>query len=101
MTPKVFFIFYVQTLHNDCSQIEDVHLLFCAHFMNFFSFLGMFNDIFLSKMLRWCLVCVICNWNRFFFIFKILQMVVHTYSNFANNCSHIEDVHLLFCAHFL
>ena len=26
-------------LHNDCSHIEDVHLLFFAHFMIFFSFL--------------------------------------------------------------
>ena len=24
---------YVQTLHNDCLHIEDVHLLFCTHFM--------------------------------------------------------------------
>ena len=26
---------YVQTLHNDCLHIEDVHLLFCTHFMIF------------------------------------------------------------------
>ena len=32
-------ILYVQTLHNDCSHIEDVHLLFSAHFMFFFLFL--------------------------------------------------------------
>ena len=25
---------YIQTLHNDCSYIEDVHLLFCAHLIN-------------------------------------------------------------------
>ena len=25
-------------LHNNCSHIEDVHLLFCAHFPTFFSF---------------------------------------------------------------
>ena len=24
-------------LHNDCSCVEDVHLLFCIHFMIFFS----------------------------------------------------------------
>ena len=28
---------FIQTLHNDGSHIEDVHLLFCAHFMNIFS----------------------------------------------------------------
>ena len=33
VTPKVF----IQALHNDCSHIEDVHLLFCAHIMNIFS----------------------------------------------------------------
>ena len=36
-------------------------------------------DIFLSKMLRGCLVCVICNSNSFhFFIFKLCIMIVHT-----------------------
>ena len=28
-------ILYIQTLHNDCSHIEDVHLLFCACFIIF------------------------------------------------------------------
>ena len=32
-------IFFIQTLPNDCSHIVDVHLLFCAHFIIFFSFL--------------------------------------------------------------
>ena len=27
------------TLDNDCSHIENVHLLFCAHLINIFSFL--------------------------------------------------------------
>ena len=27
---------YAQTLHNDCLHIEDVHLLFCTHFMIFY-----------------------------------------------------------------
>ena len=27
---------YVQTVHNDCLHIEDVHLLFCTHFMIFY-----------------------------------------------------------------
>ena len=32
-------ILYIQTLHNDCSHIEDVHLPICAHFIIFFTFL--------------------------------------------------------------
>ena len=32
-------LLYIQTLHNDCSHIEDVHLPFCAHLLNIFSFL--------------------------------------------------------------
>ena len=49
---------------NYCSHIEDVHLLFCAHFMNIFSILGGVElDIAPSKILRWCLLCVICNSN--------------------------------------
>ena len=32
-------ILYIQTLHNDCSHIEDVHLLFYACFIIFFTFL--------------------------------------------------------------
>ena len=36
-------------------------------------------DIFPFKMLRWCLVCVICNSNNFdSFIFKLCIVVVHT-----------------------
>ena len=33
-----FSFLYVQTLPNDCSYIEDVHLLLCAHLINIFSF---------------------------------------------------------------
>ena len=33
-----FSFFYIQTLPNDCSYIEDVHLPFCAHLINIFSF---------------------------------------------------------------
>ena len=32
-------ILYIQTLHNDCSDIEDVHLLFCACFIIVLTFL--------------------------------------------------------------
>ena len=32
------FHFSIFKLHTDCSHIEDVHLLFCAHLINIFSF---------------------------------------------------------------
>ena len=35
VTPKVFID--IQTLHNDCSHIEDVYLIFCAPFVNIFA----------------------------------------------------------------
>ena len=38
VAPKVFTSFF-QTLRKDFSHIEDLHLVFCAHFMNIFSFL--------------------------------------------------------------
>ena len=45
-----------------------------------FSFLGVLNlDIFSSKMLRWCLVCVICSSNTLcFHIIKLCKLIVHT-----------------------
>ena len=68
----------IQTLHNDGSHIEDVHLLFCAHFMNIFRFFrGVELRHFLRpKMLRLCLVCVICNSN---FIFKLCIKIVYLF----------------------
>ena len=77
-----------------CSHIADVHFLFCAHFMNIFSFLwgADLRHFFLVKMLQWCLVCVIYNSNSFHsFYIQTLQ----------NDCSHIEDVHHLFSAHLI
>ena len=48
--------FYIQTLHNDSSHIEDVHLLFCTHFMWGVLYLGVMNlEIVFLKMLRGCL----------------------------------------------
>ena len=47
----------------------------------FSSFFGVLNldSFFLFKMLRWCLVCVICNSNSFHSsIFKLCIMIVHT-----------------------
>ena len=32
-------LLYIQTLHNDCSHIEDVHFSFCAHLINIFPLL--------------------------------------------------------------
>ena len=43
----------IQTLHNDCSLIENI-LLFCTHFMNIFQFLRVVEHrhFFFTKMLR-------------------------------------------------
>ena len=73
---------FIQTLPNDCLHIEDVHLLFCALFIIFFSFLGgvELRHIFPSGMLKGCLVCVICHFNSIHsFIFKLVTMIVHTF----------------------
>ena len=43
-------------------------------------------------MLRECLICVICNFLIFPFLYN---QTLH------NECSHIEDVYLLFCAHLI
>ena len=47
----------------------------------FFSFFGVLNlDIFSLEMLRWFLVCVICNSSRFHsFIFKLCIMIEHVH----------------------
>ena len=68
--------------------------LFCAHSMSIFLFLMYVVELrrFLSKMLNWCPVCVICNSNSCqSFMFKFLH----------NHCSRIEDVNLSFCAHLI
>ena len=59
---------YVQTLHNDCLHIEDVHLLFCTHFM--ILYVQRFSESRSSsgstpsvRRILGCLVCVICNLN--------------------------------------
>ena len=68
-------------LYNDCSHIEDVHLLFCAHFINIFSFLrGIeLRHFFPSTILRGCLVCVIRNsYSLHSFVFKLSIRIVHT-----------------------
>ena len=74
------------------SNIEVGHLLFCANFMNIFSY-GVLNlDIFPSGMLRGCLVCVMSNSNSIqSFEFKLCLMVVHI----------LKMCTLLFCALFM
>ena len=40
---QMFLFLFIQTLHNDCSHIEDVHLFFCTfpeYFLIFFSILN-------------------------------------------------------------
>ena len=65
--------------------IEGVHLIFCAHFMIIFTFLGVLNYIF-----RWCLVCVICNSNSFHsFILKLCIMIVHAFKMCTSYFMHI------------
>ena len=64
-----------------------MHLLFCAHLINIFFYFGLLNlDIFPSEMLRGCLVCVIS-----FLYIQTLHF----------DCSHIEHVHPIFCAHLI
>ena len=79
----------IQTLHYDCLHIEDVQLLSCAHLINSFSFLRWEAELrhFTSEMLRWYLGCIVCNSNSF--------QTLHI------DCLHIENVHLLFCAHLM
>ena len=55
--------------------------LFYAHFMNiFFDFWGVLNLVMFSlQMLRWFLVCVICNSKSFYsLVFKLCIMIDHT-----------------------
>ena len=85
-------LLYIQTLHDDCSHIENVHFPFCAHLINYFLFLmGVeLRPFFPSEMLRGCLVCVICNSNSVhFFIFKLCAMIVHTLMMCTSHFVHI------------
>ena len=54
------------------------------------------RDIFPSKMLRWCPVCVICSSNIFhFFTFKLCMMIVHTLIMCSVNFDHTFDKYFL------
>ena len=78
-----FLFLYHQSLHNDCSYIEDVHPIICVHFMNFVFIFGVLNlDVFFCKMLRGCLVFVICNFkSSHSLIFKLCKMIIRTFKN--------------------
>ena len=86
-------ILYIQTLHNDCSHIEDVHLLFCARFIILFTFLtGVeLRRFFLPRCLG---VPSLCN----LYLKQYSLLYIQT---LHDDCSHIEDVHLPFCAHLI
>ena len=65
----------------------------CTFHKYFVHFLEALNlNSFPFKMLRWCLVCVICNSNNFH---SLNIQTLH------NDCSYIEHVHLIFWAHFI
>ena len=88
-----FLFLFIQTLPNDCSHIEDVHLLFCACFIISFLFLrGVeLKTFFTSKMLRGFLVCVICNSNSIHsFIFILYMMIFHTLKMCTSHFVHIS-----------
>ena len=56
-----------------------MHLIFCTHFIDFFSFKGHDLRMFFRKILRGCLVCVICYSNNFHsLIFKLCIIIVYT-----------------------
>ena len=81
VTPAVFIPSYSNFIHYDCSHIEHVHPVFCAHLI---VFLGVLNlDIITSTPPLECLhffyLCVICNSFRFHSsIFKLCIIIVHT-----------------------
>ena len=78
MSPAVFIPSYSTFVRYDCSQIEHVHPIFCAHLI---IFLRVFNlDIIMSTPpLEFLHYIFVCNAKRFHsFIFKLCIMIVHT-----------------------
>ena len=69
MTPAVFLPSNSNFVRFECSQIEHVHPIFCAHLIIFLG--GLNLDIIMSTQPLECLHCL-----------------------FGCDCSHIEDVHL-------
>ena len=78
MTPAVFISSYSNSLRYDCSQIEHVHPIFCAHLIILLQVLNL--GIITSTPPLECLHCLfVCNSNIFHsFIFKLCIMIVHT-----------------------
>ena len=75
--PSFIFKLHTMIVHT----LQMCTLLYCAHFIFFFSFLtGVEHRHFSpSEMLSGCLVCVICNFNSIHsIIFKLCIMIVHT-----------------------
>ena len=64
---NLFYLYQIKILiFNRNSVFEVTMIFFCTHFMNLFSFSGvLYLGINFCKMLRACLVCVICNSNSF------------------------------------
>ena len=68
---------FIQTLHNDCSHKEDVHLLFCAHFTTFSHFRGIeLRHFYVQNALRGP---GLCNLYKSFYscLFKRCIVIVH------------------------
>ena len=61
----------------------------------FHEYFLIYLDIFPSKMLRWCLVCVICNSNIFHsFIFKLYILIGHLLKMCSFYFAHISIVNI-------
>ena len=88
-----FSFHYIQTLHNDCSYIEDVHLLFCIHLMLFFfHFWGLeLRHLFLYNAKR-------VSGLGYLYLQKFSFLNIQT---LHKGYSYIEHVHLPFCAHLI
>ena len=78
-------LLYIQTLHNVCSHMEDMHHLppICAHFMSIFSsFWGLELRIFSVKFL-----------DGVWFVESVYIQTLHY------DCLHIKHVHSISCVH--
>ena len=81
MRRGVFSVLYIQTLHNDCLYIEDVHLPFCTHFMIF------------------VFICGGLELRPFFLQHR--QFSFLNIQTLDNDSSYIGHMYLLFCAHLI
>ena len=82
----------IQTLHNDCSYIVHLHLIFCAHFIDIFVIFRAvkLSHFYPSEMLTGCLLCLIFNSSSFHsYIFKLCILIVYTLNMCTLNFLHI------------